>query len=299
MKPFFLFCFVFFFGLTSCNFSLVTGELVSPEGSIIRESRSVDKFSGISANGGIHVILTQSEHESLDIEAYENLLPYIETSIKGNTLVIKRKNGVYFKSSPKITAYVSVASPDELSAAGGSSFVMDNVITSDRLVMKGAGGSSFQGTVDCSDLMIGISGGGNLHVRFSCNTLTAETSGGGRLDLSGSSDRARLRMSGGGRAVADIDCRTIVTKTSGGGHISLSGSADDYELSSSGGGNVKAYDFTVKNLSANMSGGGYAEITVTETLSMVAAGGGRLNYKGDAVAQRVSLSGGGKLNKVQ
>ncbi len=280
MKTLFSIGMLFFLGVTSCvHFS--TGKFVSPSGDVVREHRAVEGFSKVDASGGIQLILTQGDTESLDIEARENLLQYIETNVENGTLCIKRKNGINFIGNPKLIAYLSVRTINALSASGGTKVELVNTVSADHLSINGSGGCSIVGEVECSD------------------ALDARLNGGGKMNIRVTADKVDVRMSGGGHGIMTVDCRTMKTSTSGGGKLELTGSAYEYGMSSSGGGRVNGFDFTTKHFSANMSGGGSAEITATETIEVAASGGGRVKYRGDAVAQKVSLSGGGSLKKIQ
>lgn len=296
MKKIFFIALILFMGFTSCNISF--NERIRPSGDVIVEARQVKGFSKVSVSGNIHLILTQSDTESLDIETYENLFQYIETNVTGNTLTVRLKPRIRFIGNPKIKAYLSMPELYALSASGGSKVEMSNTLKADRLSLSGSGGCSFEGTVECAELQVQLSGGGKARVDFSSGSVKAETSGGGQLELAGVADDIKIKTSGGGSTTLNADCTNLSTTTSGGGRITLAGSADHYRMSSSGGGSVKGFDLVTKHFQADMSGGGRAEITATETINMSASGGGRVNYKGGAVAQKVSLSGGGSLNKI-
>ncbi len=337
MRVLFTVSMILFLGITSCgDYRISISKSLTPSGDAIKEPRNVSDFSKVKVSGGIGVVLTQNDTESLILEASENLLSCIETSVSGGTLTIKPENGVWFKGG-NVTAYLSVKTLDALSTSGGARVRLTDTLRSEQLSINGSGGGSFEGSVICEEelgirlsgggradmnvrsgsLKAGTSGGGKLNItgtsgnadirmsgggraemNIDCRALKAGVDGGGRLELNGALDDANIRTSGGGHVVMDINCRTLKTGTSGGGQLDLAGSADNYTMSASGGGRVRGFDFTVKHFSADMSGGGSVEITATETIGMKASGGGRVNYKGNASVQYVSLSGGGKLNKV-
>lgn len=273
------------------------GEYVSPSGSITKNERTVSDFTKISVSNGIELIVTPGNSHQLEIETYENLHQYIETELSGNTLTIKRQKGIRFKNSV-VKAYVTVAKLNELRASGGSRITLTSTIITDQLAINGSGGCSLEGDVQCDNLNVELSGGGKAQMNFQCTSLKARTSGGGRLELSGSSEDADVRMSGGGKALLAINCQQLTTNTSGGGEINLSGSTDSYKLSASGGGRVKGIDMTVQTLSANMSGGGSAELTIDKEINFSGSGGGHLSYKGNAVTNHTSLSGGASIKKI-
>ena len=95
----------------------------------------------------------------------------------------------------------------------------------------------------------------------------------------------------------DLVCDQIKIHTSGGSDISLTGQANSGLYRSSGGSDINAYNFVVKHLECNSSGGSDIETTVTESLKASASGGSDIMYKGDPKVNK-STSGGSDINHV-
>src|SRR4051812_23803027 len=76
--------------LGSCdNMTVTTGdgsEKVEGNGKLVTADRQADAFERIAAEGVFNMILSQGDKESIKVEAEENVLPLIETSVEGNTL---------------------------------------------------------------------------------------------------------------------------------------------------------------------------------------------------------------------
>ena len=58
---------------------------------LVTEQRTVSGFNSAKLSGSGTVYLSQGDEETLTIEAAEDLLPYIESRVSGNTLVLGMK----------------------------------------------------------------------------------------------------------------------------------------------------------------------------------------------------------------
>jgi hypothetical protein len=127
-------------------------------------------------------------------------------------------------------------------------------------------------------------------------SLTFESSGGGstRFESLASPD-VRLSTSGGGETVVEaLSTEELHVSSSGGGIWELAGTATAMFIDMSGGGNLEASELEVSEVNLSMSGGGRAELSVSDTITGAASGGGVIVVHGDP-EQSVSLSGGSTL----
>lgn len=80
---------------------------VKGNGNIKTEERTVQTFDEIKCSGSYNVELTQGNASAVKIETDENLLPYIETKVNGDELVIRTEDDVNIRSSDKIKVYIT------------------------------------------------------------------------------------------------------------------------------------------------------------------------------------------------
>lgn len=168
-------------------------------GATAEESRSVSGFNGISLVGIGDVHIRQGGTTSLHVRAEDNLLDYLETEVRGGTLVIQTKVGYDLRPTREIEYDVVV--PDlqrvELSGAGG---VQGSSMAGSRLVLVRSG----VGRLDFSDLDV--------------TALEASLSGVGSVRLDGRAQRQSIVLGGLGdyEAGALHSAEADVTITSGG-----------------------------------------------------------------------------------
>ncbi len=74
--------------LTSCHFD-PNPAAIQGSGKVVSESRPVSGFSQIVINGSAEATITQGDHESLTIEAEDNILPLITSTVANGTLTLE------------------------------------------------------------------------------------------------------------------------------------------------------------------------------------------------------------------
>jgi hypothetical protein len=184
--------------LTGCD-AAGGAAYVRGSGTLASEKRDVAGFTDIRVNGSGDVTLEQTGHESLTVEADDNILPLLETTVRDGVLHLGTKPNVNIHPSRAIRYQVTVQ----------------------RLTGFGISGS---GSVNASGL--------------DTNRLSAQISGSGSATLSGRADAVDLRISGSGSYDAGrLQSTTAKVSISGSGDavVNASGSID---ASVSGSGSV-------------------------------------------------------------
>ncbi|MBS3788715.1 DUF2807 domain-containing protein [Candidatus Bipolaricaulota bacterium] len=58
-------------------------------GELVTETRTISEISTVRLNGQGRIILNQEDEESLTIEAEENVISLIDTTVSGDTLTVE------------------------------------------------------------------------------------------------------------------------------------------------------------------------------------------------------------------
>lgn len=111
-------------------------------------------------------------------------------------------------------------------------------------------------------------------------------------------DDFRCAISGSGDIEMELDARRIDNRISGSGNIELSGSAESGKLSISGSGKLLAEDMKVDDFEVRISGSGRGSITVYGELDVRISGSGSVYYGGKPTGINSSVSGSGKVRKI-
>ena len=208
------------FALTSFNSFAQPWQTIKGNGQIKKETREVGNYTSLASHGSMDVQIDYGNSNSIVIEADENLLPYIETSVEDGKLNIRSKKNVNLRSTSKMTVRVSMTKITSLQLSGSGN-------------IKGAGAFTNDGKTD-----IGVSGSGDLALDFdSFKDLDLSVSGSGNISLkSNATNSIDAKVSGSG----NIDCSSISSK--------------DVDAKLSGSGNIKVY--ANNSIDAKISGSG-------------------------------------------
>ncbi len=183
-------CVLIIFVLSACN-------IVRGSGNVTTEIRMVSSFDQVSLNGQGDLIITQGEQESLQIEAEDNLIPVIETEVRGNTLHIGTKNNTSINPTKPVKFFLTMKDISGLEISGSGDITSDSV------------------TAD--DLLLDVNGLGNVMIdALSAESLEVDISGVGDVRVAGQVVRQVIQISGVGEyAGADLESETGMVKVSG------------------------------------------------------------------------------------
>ena len=102
-KRLILFILIVLVALTACQTVFnTTIEAIRGSGNVITAPRSVSGFSSIQVNLGAELVLTQGNGESLNVEADDNLMPYILTDVHNGKLIVSTPNNTSITPSKVI-----------------------------------------------------------------------------------------------------------------------------------------------------------------------------------------------------
>ncbi len=84
--------------LMACSFPVM--RVVKGSGTLATETRSIGDFNAIQLDGAGQLVITQGDTVALQIEAEDNILPNLKSTVEGSTLVwasrtISGKNRFY------------------------------------------------------------------------------------------------------------------------------------------------------------------------------------------------------------
>jgi len=112
-------------------------------------------------------------------------------------------------------------------------------------------------------------------------------------------DAPFLSLKASGGAKMELFCYTgaLDIDGSGGSRIQMAGWADKASISLSGGSRLQAYNLSVADLQAQLSGGSQTEISCVYQIRVTASGGSYLYYRGSAQVVESNLTGGSRIER--
>ncbi|MES2634278.1 MAG: head GIN domain-containing protein [Pseudomonadota bacterium] len=177
------------------------GETVKGNGIVKKQERSVGAFRGVELSMAADVEVRLGAVDSVSIEADENLLPLVESSVAKGTLRLKpiRKNLRLDGRTLKIV--VTAKEIHELGVSGAGNITATG-LKSPRLELEIAG----SGTIDAKQvqtdvLEVSIGGSGTIKVGGTTRQFTAEIAGSGDIEAQQlKADEAKVSIAGSGNA---------------------------------------------------------------------------------------------------
>jgi hypothetical protein len=222
MTKYFLITLIFMTSLIldSCSLSFTQGS-----GKVVTETRQVGSFDRVSLNGIGNLSISQGEKEILKIEAEDNVLPRIETTVQNGTLIIRFQNDNFQRNVIPTKPVNYDLSVKDLSG----------------IELSGAGSiSSAQFKTD--HLTIASSGAGSIKFGLiTAQSLHANVSGLGKCELAGKVKDQNVVISGTGTYNArDLESENTTIIISGAGSSTV-WSTSLLDITISGAGNVNYY----------------------------------------------------------
>jgi len=205
-----------FLAMSSSGCMYITG--IDGNGKVVKESREVSSFNQIRVGGAFNVVITQTNTESLVIEADENLLPIIDTKVKGNTLVISTKENI--RDSKELNIYISFKNLEKLDISGACDL-------------------KSEGMLKFSTLRFEASGASEIELDLTADKLVCDYSGASEIEFSGSAKQCDIEISGASELKAfDLVCEEMELRVSGAADAKVNAS-ESLRVNASGAASVK------------------------------------------------------------
>lgn len=215
---------------------------VSGTGPVTTKTRDVSNFSAVESTMSGDTEITIDSVYSVKVEAQKDIIDMIETSIEGDKLVIKTKDGYNINSNGKIIIHITMPQLTELQVTGsGNAKILNNLAT--------------------KSLRLDVSGSGDIETAaINTEEFEARITGSGNIKVAGGTCKdQKLQLTGNG----DIDCGNLLAKLT------------DASLTGSGNAKVNVSDY----LKVSLTGSGDLKYTGKPQVTTQITGSGSLNQE--------------------
>lgn len=214
---------------------------IKGDGNIKKENRTVSDFVSISSLGPLDVKITNGHSNKIEVEADENLLPYIETKVENGKLIIQTTKNTNIKSKSKMVVYVSMDKIESLQLSGSGNIEGNGNLTGDDItkIMLSGSGNIHLNSGSFNEVNFAVSGSGNIEMKGgSANNVSASVSGSGNIFISDlEAENAEVKISGSGNAKINAG-KSLTAKISGSGNVFYKGSAKNISSKVAGSGKL-------------------------------------------------------------
>lgn len=210
---------------------------------MISNDRTVGNFTSVKVNNGIRMNITSGDVLKVNVEADDNVIDDVETTVEGDELIVRFSDKFSFQNT-NITVNLVMPEVKRISASGGSTInSKDQLPKTDAMVIKSSGGSTVNANVDARTLDLESSGGATFKISGRSQLVSIDASGGASVNTYELlSETANIKASGGAsvKAYASIN---VDAGASSGASISYKGNpSGNIKKNESGGGSVNNKD---------------------------------------------------------
>ena len=207
---------------SACEINMVSGS-----GKLVTENRQVSGFTSVTFAGLGELNITQGTSESLTIEAEDNIMPRIKTTISNGDLYIGFESDNWqdmVRPTRTVKFDLKVRSLKQLDLQGLGNLTMPNWQADAATIKVGGAGGVKITKLTAGNLMVSMTGAGNVDLAGKVTSQTITLSGlgnyaAGALD----SQQATVNLTGAGGA--EVWTRNdLAVKISGAGTVSYYGS---------------------------------------------------------------------------
>ncbi|MBN1453762.1 MAG: DUF2807 domain-containing protein [Anaerolineales bacterium] len=277
--------------LSACGMAVIPGS-----GKIVEEVRDVSGYSQIVFSAPGELTIEQNGHEGLTVEADDNLLQYIHTSVQGDVLYIYvEPNVIQLYPSKPIHYTLDVVTLTRVTLNGSGVIRSDELIASNLDFDLNGSGDILIADVKSQNSTLALDGSGEYRFgSFMTSQFTVSVDGSGDIAMQEViAKTADLEIDGSGKlAMTDVIADTLNVKVDGSGDSTLSGEVNHQAIAIHGSGSYDAGDLQSQVTTVKIIGSGDSKVWATDELNITIAGSGDITYRGKpAVTQTVTGSG--------
>ncbi len=201
--------------LASCRY--MGGKRIRGNGVVGKEQRSVTGFTGVETHGSIDLFVTQGAFK-IEVEADQNILPYIETNVENGRLMVHFRDGIWLSNYHEARVYITAPVLHDFEVHGSG-----NISSGGKIA-------------DSSGMTTRISGSGDISLDINAPTINTETHGSGNTTLAGETKDLSSLISGSGNVKAgDLKAENVKVSVHGSGDTDVfAASSLDVHISGSG-----------------------------------------------------------------
>jgi len=228
------------FSMLACGFIQIGddegGERITGSGPVVEEQRDVKGVTGVelAMQGTLHI--STGTTTSLRIEAQENLMEYIETEVRGGTLLIHNTPGYDLQNTRPIQYYLTVEELDKIEVSSSGDIEVGNLKSNSLSIRSSSSGDIKIDGLDGSSVDVNISSSGEVEI--SGGQIQEQS-----IDISSSGDyqaqdlasvKANVDLTSSGSATVRVSDR-LSGRLSSSGNIYYVGNPEvDVRMTSSG-----------------------------------------------------------------
>ena len=282
--------------LSACGLAVVPGS-----GKIVEEARDVYSFSQVVFSAPGELTIKQNGHEGLVIEADDNLLQYIYTSVQGDVLYISvEPKAIQLYPSKPIRYTLDVTALTRVALNGSGVIRSSELIASNLDFDLNGSGDIFIDAVKSQTTTLDLDGSGEYRFdSLMTNQFTVSLDGSGDVAMQEViAKTADLSIDGSGNlTMKNVIVDALSTKIDGSGDSTLSGEVNHQTIAIHGSGSYDAGNLQSQVTTVKVIGSGDSNVWVTDELDITITGSGNIVYRGKPAVTKM-ITGSGDITRL-
>ena len=183
--------------------SCIAPDCITGKGAVVKRPVQLQPVNAITLQGSLDVQLTQGEGQSVEVEAQENLVDLVETTVKDGHWTIRTRE--CYRTDKPFVVHLRVPKIDRVTVQGSGDVVGTGTFTGNTFNLDVQGSGDLKINVNGSTVKTSVQGSGTVKVAGTCDDLAATVQGSGDVKAADlKAGRARVNVMGSG----DITVRT-------------------------------------------------------------------------------------------
>lgn len=154
---------------------------VKGNGNVTTVTRTIDDFDKVSIGGSFDVNLVAGKEGKITIEGEENVIPFIETEVKGNKLKIQFKENTNIRTTRRLLVTVPFEDIEAISLGGSGNVKVEKIIKASEVALSLGGSGNIIAQINSDETKASIGGSGNIKLKGTSNNLKCSIAGSGSV----------------------------------------------------------------------------------------------------------------------
>lgn len=177
--------------------SCVAPDCVTGKGAVVKRSLQLQPVHAITLQGSLEVQLTQGEGQSVEVEAQENLVDLVETTVKDGHWTIRTRE--CYRTDKPFVVHLRVPKIDRVTVQGSGDVNGMGTFTGNSFNLDVQGSGDLKINVNGGSVKASVQGSGAVKITGTCDDLAATVQGSGDVKAAGlKAGRARVNVMGSG-----------------------------------------------------------------------------------------------------
>ncbi|GMT45157.1 MAG: DUF2807 domain-containing protein [bacterium] len=244
-------------------------------GHIEEQIRALSGFNAITSTSSVDVYVKQGNNFSVVVRADGNLLNYVKTKVKNNTLIVSVTKSIW--RARILEVHITMKNIQKVTLTGSGDFYGESLFVTQNLQFILTGSGDVKAALEAKNVQIKIGGSGDVDVSGIRGNLGIEVNGSGDVTATG------------------LQLETCSLKVTGSGDVELKGRTNQLTMVVAGSGDIEAGGLAAVSVNAHNTGSGDAFVNAIDKLEVSLIGSGDLGYTGNPAVLKVNAAGSGEV----